>query len=449
MISCMKIAGNRTLMRTLTIAISILLILIISLVSETLASESLVLKLSDEEYNPRVRGRALTAEIGDSMSAKFAPELKLAAWGGECSFRLLLPSDSVTQYGKPTRIMVEGKTGFSITQGNSMKHQIYQRPDGSLEWEIIYDSIPASNIISCGIQQKGLEFLYQGNLTDAEISSGAERADSVIGSYAAYRTGPIGNQLKIAGKDTIIGRYESGKVFHIYRPRAYDNRGWTVWCDLKIDSTLTIEVPPDFIHNAVYPITIDPTFGNTSVGASAAYLSTSTAQALSGAASYRHTAASGDLITSYSIYCLTYNSPSYVCFSAYTYVGGYPVTRLAPGVQITVTNSSMQWNTTSTVSQAMVAGNTYVVAYGDVTPGLAIRARFDSESNSVSMNSNPGLTSSWSQSSLGGNRWSMYATYTSGEVSSYPKRRKSVVQGLSLSPTDSSEEIIAETEVIQ
>lgn len=410
---------------------------LIGAVSCICAAESLALKLSNEEFIPGIRSRALTAEIGDSLSGEFTPEIKLTAWGGESVFRLFLETDSAARFGKPSHIMVGGKSGLSVTQSRNIRHQLYQRHDGGLEWEIIYDSIPKSNILSFQIQQTGLEFFYQDSPTGYEIAAGVERPDSVIGSYAVYRSGKIGNRLEIRGSYTIFSVYETGKAFHIYRPKAHDSRGWMVWCDLKIDSALIIGIPQDFIDNAEYPITIDPTFGNTNVGGSAAYLSTSNAQALCGASSYRYTAAAGDIITSYSIYCLTYTNPSYMSFAAYTYTGGYPSNRLAPGVQLTVTNGNMQWNTTSTVSQGMAGGSTYVVAYGDVSPSLAIRARYDSESNALSVNNAAGLTSTWTHSSFGGNRWSMYATYVAGAVSSYFRRRDIVGQILSILPADS------------
>ena len=401
------------------------------------AAESLALKLSNEEFGPGIKSRALTAEIGDSLSGEFSPEFKLTAWGGESVFRVFLATDSAAQFDKPSHIMVGGKTGISVAQGGNIRHQLYQRPDSGLEWEIIYDSIPKSNIISFQIQQTGLEFFYQDGLTGDEISSSVERPDSVVGSYAVYHTGKIGNRLETRGKDTTYSVYETGKVFHVYRPKAHDSRGWTVWCDLIIDSALTIVIPQNFVDKADYPIMIDPTFGNTNIGSSAAYLSASNAQALCGSSSYRYTATAGDIITSYSIYCLTYTNPSYVSFAAYTYAGGYPDSRLSPSVQITVANSSMQWNTTSTVSQGMIGGSTYVVAWGDVSPPSTIRARYDSESNASSLNTGAGLTSTWIHSSYGGNRWSMYATYTAGAASSCLRRRNIVGQILSILPADS------------
>lgn len=99
----------------------------------------------------------------------------------------------------------------------------------------------------------------------------AHRPDSVIGSYAVYHQDKRGDYKKIIGGDTIICQYGTGKAFHIFRPKAWDNNGDTTWCELRIDTsagTLSIMVPPQFLSDAAYPVIIDPQFGNTSVGGS-------------------------------------------------------------------------------------------------------------------------------------------------------------------------------------
>ena len=48
-----------------------------------------------------------------------------------------------------------------------------------------------------------------------------------------------------------------------------DAVGKEIWANLLIeDSVLSITIPQDYLDNAVYPLTLDPTFGVTSVGAS-------------------------------------------------------------------------------------------------------------------------------------------------------------------------------------
>ena len=390
-----------------------------------------VWKISDEISSAKVTSRALTVEIGRSADERPGPQCRLSAWGGECSLLIHLSNDKGDISSAPRPFLVDHRPGLWFARDNNIDstppvvaHQLYTRPDGALEWEIILERAPDTDVVYFSLETKGFEFLYQPELTAAEIASGAERPDSVIGSYAVYCSGKKGNRLVVGRNDTTCENYGAGKAFHIYRPKAHDSRGWTVWCNLNIDSFLTITIPRRFLEQASYPVTIDPTFGNINVGASTAYLSTSVCHALAGSSSCRHTASGGDIITSYSIYCLTYTNPAYVSFAVYSYANGYPDSRLASGVQLTVTNSGMQWNTTAAVSQALSAGTTYAVAFGDVSPASAIRARFDSENNVVSVHNATSLPATWSQSSAANNRWSIYATYTAGTSTIVSPRRK-------------------------
>jgi hypothetical protein len=399
-------------------------------VSPALAAESLTIRLSGEEHSEKIKKRALTAIIGDPIYDDFSPRFKLSGWGGECHLIVALSSNPSASFGEPSPITAEGRYGLSVREGDHIEHKLYRRADDAFEWEITLDRAPEGNILSFAYESKGLCFLYQPELTEEEIKAGAERPDSAIGSYAVYISDGIGNRIHCRGMDTVFYDYETGKVFHIYRPKAIDIRGRAVWCDLTIDSTIRIAIPEYFLKNAAYPISVDPTFGNTNVGASTAYMATVYAQALFGASAYRHAASAGEVITSYSVYCLTYSSPAYIALAAYNLSGGFPDSRLAPAVQLTVTNGSMQWNTTATVSHSMTAGETYVVAYGEISPSAAIRGRYDVESVVVSNNGASGLTAEWTHISTGGNRWSMYATYSTSTAISAPIRRRAAADEL-------------------
>jgi hypothetical protein len=104
-----------------------------------------------------------------------------------------------------------------------------------------------------------------------------ERDPIVDGSIAVY-----------AWEDDMLtgGRFEYGKLTHIYRPIAYDASGRATFCSFKecdglqdgdeIDLTngLTIVLPDWFLQEAELPIYIDPTFGYTTAGGSNAATST-------------------------------------------------------------------------------------------------------------------------------------------------------------------------------
>jgi hypothetical protein len=144
------------------------------------------------------------------------------------------------------------------------------------EYEIVLSSKPKSNIFTLPFTTKDLVFYYQPPLTqeldpkeydsiteteawkDGKLS--VSRPENVVGSYAVYHASKSG------------GVYGTGKAFHIYRPWAEDVKGVRVWCSLKVEKdTFTITVPQIFLDKAVYPVVVDPTFGYTSIGASAYY----------------------------------------------------------------------------------------------------------------------------------------------------------------------------------
>ena len=110
------------------------------------------------------------------------------------------------------------------------------------------------------------------------------RPENVIGSYVVYHSTKM---------DYILGEtnYKTGKAFHIYRPFVTDSEDNKIWCDLNIDDSdsndttglLTITIPQDFLDNAVYPIILDPTFGNTHAGSSSTVIWTNNAIVCKGA----------------------------------------------------------------------------------------------------------------------------------------------------------------------
>lgn len=105
---------------------------------------------------------------------------------------------------------------------------------GSLElkWTLKSSTL---NSFSFPIATENLKFYYQPPLTQEEIDEGAFQPDNVTGSYAVYHESKMNNE------------YKAGKAFHIYRPKAIDNLGNEVWCDLNItDDVLTVTIPQEF-----------------------------------------------------------------------------------------------------------------------------------------------------------------------------------------------------------
>jgi hypothetical protein len=145
----------------------------------------------------------------------------------------------------------------TVIGNNAFEARIYLKSENELEWDITFQSRPNKNSWTFPIIYSGLDFSYQNTVyTQREIERNAYRPDSVKGSWIAFHKSRIWNE------------YKTGKAFHIYRPKAWDASGDTIWCDLSIDTVaneITLSIDRQWKNQATYPITIDPTFGQTSI----------------------------------------------------------------------------------------------------------------------------------------------------------------------------------------
>ncbi len=147
-------------------------------------------------------------------------------------------------------------------QGNETMQAI-PLEEGGYEINIVLDGKPVSNVFNFSIDgAENLDFFYQPPLTSEEINAGTNRPDDVVGSYAVYYKDHANH---IEGQTN----YATGKAFHIFRPKVIDANGATIWAALTYShGILSINVPQNFLDNAAYPVTIDPTFGYLTIGAS-------------------------------------------------------------------------------------------------------------------------------------------------------------------------------------
>ncbi|MBU0847632.1 hypothetical protein KKH23_10640, partial [Patescibacteria group bacterium] len=214
----------------------------------------------------------IEVEVGDlKISSDFLPQVKVKRWDNEVNFSVRLKDSEVS-------VPVVSFDGEKIVwEKDNVVAKLYDltEGEGGYEFEIDLKSKPITNKIEFTLNTKGLKFSYQGPLTE-EYESGyserfkkeiivtetqvkdldgkvlSERPENVVGSYVAYHStkGPTNN---VAGGKL----YRSGKFGHIYRPKIVDSLGKEVWGVLSIDKTagiLSVEIPQDFLDNAVYPV---------------------------------------------------------------------------------------------------------------------------------------------------------------------------------------------------
>jgi hypothetical protein len=186
-------------------------------------------------------------------NGKAWPQMKICRWDNEVNFSLRLKE---TDNETPTIKEEDGKVKWCKS-----KHEVHfcskpiseEHPEGADEFEVILKEKPKTNILEFSIETKGLEFYFQPALTEAEIAEGANRPENVIDSYAVYYKDCPANYA--SGK-----LYRTGKAFHIYRIKATDANGVSVWGKQNIDVAKklhTMEIPQDFLNTATYPVTIN------------------------------------------------------------------------------------------------------------------------------------------------------------------------------------------------
>ena len=206
---------------------------------------------------------AIQAEVGNKTLDKFTPELTLRKWSDEVNFKVKykhsekekdqkvdIENKKIKWKGKKTEVHYYDIKKGELLHDKVLEHDVF-------EVEVILLEKPDTNIVGFDIETTGLSFYYQPELTQEEKDEGAFRPENVIGSYAVYHESKQGDYSQMGKKN-----YRAGKAFHIYRPKIIDNAGTEVWGELNItDNLLTVEIPQEFLDNAVYPVIVDPTFG--------------------------------------------------------------------------------------------------------------------------------------------------------------------------------------------
>jgi hypothetical protein len=259
--------GNKALAACLLF--SILLLSVFGLGAENHPDSGfVVIRLDEMVVSRNINTRSLTARIGESFSGDFHPRLELSAWGGECAFEIDLRADGAVRISEMISEFNDGSPRISWREDEASTVSFYKRRDGNLEWEIVLGKKPAGNVFTYPIQTRGLRFYFQDTaLVPDHIDY--YMPDSAVYSYAVYHESKRDNRIILNGSDTTYKAYLAGKAFHIYRPRAHDQHGDTVWCEIRIDTVaraLVLTVPPDFLDDARYPVTIDPSIGYTTLG---------------------------------------------------------------------------------------------------------------------------------------------------------------------------------------
>lgn len=143
---------------------------------------------------------------------------------------------------------------FALKCANE-KYKTYAKQIDDTTFDIghIFDSRPDTDKFEYDVMgYENFTFLYQPIYTPEELEANNTMCpENVLGSYAVYY------------KDD-----KRKKAFHVFRPKLIDNDGKTEWAELRYeDGKFIVTCPKEWMDNAKYPVTLDPTFGKYTQGA--------------------------------------------------------------------------------------------------------------------------------------------------------------------------------------
>lgn len=359
--------------------------------------------------------------IGEENDTSPQPYLKLDKWEGEVTLKVAIPQGKkgkktldknklnwsnneyeVSFYPKEPETFVEeiGDRNFTVTT-NDM---------GGVEFDLVLKKKPQTNIFEFPIETQGLDFYYQPPLHPQHPTWSDENGDgkpdtfqpeNVVGSFSVYHK---------TKKDHILGEtdYKTGKAFHIYRPKVIDAARNEIWGILNMDEMnkiLTVTIDNAWLESAIYPVTIDPTFGYTTGGVSFSC----GANNIQGS---NFTGASGtlDMISAWAYD----DSTSHPKFKPAMYLHS-DSSFVAEGAEITGTLSTFHWyNHTVSGSPSISAVEYVLVGWGSgpFACGPNYDAGVTNQGHTQSLTY--GTWPNPANFSHNNNKYSIYATYTAG-----------------------------------
>ena len=207
--------------------------------------------------------------IGERTSLNFKPKVNFSYKGEE---NLSFEVEGVS--GFP--LVIDGKVKLSLS---GRDYEFKKHDPNTFKWFDILKEKPPSNVWEVKIDgYKNFDFFYQTPLAealpDATISyfekDGVEyiQADNSVNDDSVHiRPLHIEGSIAIYHKIKYGNKYNAGKFFQIPRPKAVDSDGKWAWCDISAkDGVFRRVIPPAFYDSAVYPVTINETFGFYDVG---------------------------------------------------------------------------------------------------------------------------------------------------------------------------------------
>lgn len=285
-----------------------------------------------------------------------------------------------------------------------------------IEWDA-YDDIPDTGYVELLLEfSEDLIWYKQPALTQEEINRGVIQEENTINAYAIYGKNS-GRYIRDDGSEII--NFGTGKFCDVYRPCLIDANNNRCWLDqtapLSSPNRLRINLDINWLSDAAFPVTLDPTFGYTGTGLLTDYPGTNNI------ACFQASPASNGVAESVSVYGDVYGgtAPRQMTFGLYSDSSGNPSTLLADSAGATYASSGFGWKRQLLDSSpAVVSGTNYWNAF-NFNCWLAIKfdgSGGDGYKYKAQTYSNGSLLASISSPSSTGSlyKYSVYCTYIVG-----------------------------------
>lgn len=362
--------------------------------------------------------------IGDNDQDDFFPQFEAKLWDNECKFSVRYLSDEEGDEEVSTdREKVKWRKGREEVRFYD-KPQNERHESGEFEFDIVLDEYTGKHEWLFSIRTRGLRFSRESidNIPE-DRRKGLDMPAWIDGGYVVYHD---------TKKNHVIGRknYATGKVCNIPLPLAIDANGQQIYGTVDIDEQkgeMRVGISEEWLKQAAYPVTVDPTFGYTSIGASAYEI------AVYGDYSYCFAGVDApandgtlDKITGY--FSGTTSGTCTVSVGLYEKDGaGANSHDLISSVNQSISGTAA-WRDFTFSSESVLAAETYLLAaVGDHTTLASgnwyfnIRLDTSGGTNSYTEGYNgPPLADPWNTSYFGSYQVSIYATYTLTASSSPP-----------------------------
>lgn len=215
----------------------------------------------DSSPGPREDTRVVIGGRDSKTNARFVPQVAFERWfdeSGQDYFAWL-------SINHPDKVTAEKETfaDGKITQTlGDNRHEIYEKDDGIVAHDVVMAKAWGASFVTFDYKRAdGVELYIQPPLSQAEIDEGHYRPVEVEWSIAVYC-------------DRANGRFKTGKLAHIYRPKWIDAKGDVSWGWWEIDednSQIIAHADSSWLKDATYPVRLDPDMGYTTMGASSLF----------------------------------------------------------------------------------------------------------------------------------------------------------------------------------